>query len=112
MGCIPKAAAASATVAATAARPRQRLRTVTRTLHPGQDKTYVHHCAKGEQLIGSGHGVAFYRDTPPPESELRGLEVERTERHGRVVVHVHTSAKVGAHERVSIQIHALCRAGA
>lgn len=113
VGCVPKAATASASAPdSEGSGGALRLRAITRTLHPGQVKTFVHRCAKGERLVDSQHGVAFYRQTPPTRAELKGLEVARSNRRGRVVVRVRTDAKVGGHERVEIQIHALCRASA
>lgn len=112
IGCTPGTNFGSSSAATSSARPQgttTRQRTFTHTLHPHKDVTFTHRCAKGEELVDSAHGVAFYRKTPPTEKEMRGVEVERTERGGRVVVHVHTGTFAG--ERVALQIHAFCRAG-
>lgn len=105
VGCIPKAASASAAAGSTS---RLRQRTFTHALHPGQTKTFAHGCAKGERLASSEHGVGFYRDSPPAEAELKGLRVTRRDKGGRVVVQVRTGKMVGDDERAEIQIHALC----
>ncbi len=105
VGCIPKAASASA---ATGSTSRLRQRTFTHALHAGQTKTFAHGCAKGERLASSEHGVGFYRDSPPTEAELKSLRVTRRNKGGRVVVRVRTGRMVGDDERAEIQIHALC----
>jgi len=105
VGCIPKAASASAAAGSTS---RLRQRTFTHALHPGQTKTFAHGCAKGERLASSEHGVGFYRDSPPTEAELKSLQVTRRNKGGRVVVQVRTGRMVGDDERAEIQIHALC----
>ena len=107
VGCIPAAQSSAARAAGAAGGHHVHLRTITRTLRPGQTKTFVHHCAKGEKLIGSEHGVAFFSDSPPSKGELSKVTVERTQRRGRIVVHAKTGAFVT--DRVQLQIHAFCR---
>ena len=107
VGCVPKAAAGSAARAGSSS--KLRLRTITRAVHPGQTRTFVQRCAKGEDLVGSEHGVAFFRDTPPTAQELKELSVTRSERGGKVVVRVQAGPHVGDKEHVEIQVHALCR---
>ncbi|HEV7563188.1 MAG TPA: hypothetical protein VGO24_06760 [Solirubrobacterales bacterium] len=110
VGCIPKAPSASSAASGDQlAGAKVRQRTITRTLHAGQRRSFVHHCAKGEKLVGSAHGIGFYRPDPPSQKELKALEADRSERGGHVVVHVRTGAFEG--ERVVLQIHAFCRGG-
>jgi hypothetical protein len=104
VGCIPSAARSSA---AGADAHRLRLRSATHSLAPGQTKTFVHRCGKGEDLLEAHHGVAFYSAAAPGRAELAKVRVKRSERKGRIVVRASTGAFET--ERVKLQIHALCR---
>lgn len=104
VGCIPAPASSSAAAGSTR---RLRLRSSTRPLAPGQQKTFVQRCAKGEDLVGAEHGVAFYSAEPPSRAELAKVRVKRSQRRDRVVVRASTGAFET--ERVRLQVHAFCR---
>jgi hypothetical protein len=109
VGCIPQPRGQAALQTATAdAGGSGVVRTREMLLHPSRTVTASHRCRGGERLVRGVAGVLFHRRRPPTARELRDVTV--THRTGRRRVHarVRTGATVGDHERVTLQILAVC----
>jgi hypothetical protein len=105
VGCIPQPTGQTAT--ADAGGPGV-VRTREVRLHPSSRVTDSHRCRAGERLVHGVAGVLFHRRRPPTARELRDVTVtHRTGRH-RVHARVRTGPTVGDHERVTLQILAVC----
>jgi hypothetical protein len=105
VGCVPAASSSTAR----AAGGRHRLRTATRRLRRRAAHRFVHRCRSGERLDASLYGVAFHEAKPPTRRELRQLEVRHQRFRGRAVLRITTGKAVADDERVTVQLHALCR---
>ena len=104
VGCIPQPGGQAALQTATD--DTVRMREV--RLHPSRTVTRSHRCRGGERLVRGVAGVLFHRRRPPTARELRDVTVtHRTGQH-RVRARVRTGRTVGDHERVTLQILAVC----
>jgi hypothetical protein len=96
-----------------AAPAQRRTRDVVRTrevrLQPSRAVAYTHRCRKGERLTHEAAGVLFHRRRPPTRRELRDVTVAHEKAGQQVRVSVRTGPTVGDHERVTLQILAVCR---
>jgi hypothetical protein len=109
VGCIPQPKARAALQAATAqAGPRTVVRTRVMRLHVSRTVASSHHCQAGERLVRGLAGVRFHRERPPTARELRDVTVSHRIDGHRVRAHVRTGPTVGDHERVTLQIIAIC----
>ena len=79
-------------------------------LQPSRAATYSFGCRHGERLVRGFSGLLFDQSRPPSARQLR--EVSATERRvGQGLrVGVRTGRNVGTHDRVKLQITAICRA--
>jgi hypothetical protein len=109
VGCIPQPRSQAALQAATAqAGATSVVRTRTMRLGPSRTVRFSHRCRPGERLVRGLAGVRFHRERPPTARELRDVTVtHRTDDH-RVRARVRTGPTVGDHERVTLQILAVC----
>jgi hypothetical protein len=109
VGCIPRPKGQAALQAATAqAGASTVVRTRVMRLHPSRTVASSHRCRRGERLVRGLAGVRFHRERPPTARELRDVTVtHRTSGH-RVRARVRTGPTVGDHERVTLQILAIC----
>jgi hypothetical protein len=80
----------------------------TRRIRPGVELRVRHRCARGERLVSSGSGVAFFTQRPPSPATVKALE-HRHRRRGSVTwTHVAAPPGVGDDERVELQVTAIC----
>jgi hypothetical protein len=102
IGCIPL----NGTQAAQPSRV-DRIRKV--RLHPSQAAIYSDGCRHGERLVRGFAGVLFEQSRPPSLRQLG--EVTFTDRRvGQAIrVSVRTGRDIGSHERLELQITAICR---
>lgn len=102
VGCIPQPTQAA----------RRRGPGVIRTrelrLRPSRALTASHRCRDGERLTQGLAGVLFHRRRPPTARELRDVTVTHRRVGRRVRATVRTGPTVGDHERVTLQILAVC----
>jgi hypothetical protein len=107
IGCIPLNGAQAPQPKRGASRVN-RIREV--RLQPSHAATYSYGCRHGERLVRAFSGVLFDQSRPPSARQLR--EVSATERRvGQGLrVGVRTGRNVGTHDRVKLQITAICRA--
>ena len=106
IGCVPQPGGAAA-----AQDPSGGTRVRTRELELGPSRTVraTHRCRRGERLVRGTAGVLFHRDRPPTARELRDVDVRHHHGKTRVRARVRTGATVGDRERVTLQVHAVCR---
>jgi hypothetical protein len=78
-------------------------------LHPSQAAVYSDRCRRGERLVRGFAAVLFDQSRPPSLRQLR--EVAFTDRRvgEGIRVSVRTGRDVGSHDRVELQITAICR---
>jgi hypothetical protein len=109
VGCIPspRSQAARQTAAAQAGATSV-VRTRTTRLRPSRTVRRSHRCRRGERLVRGLAGVRFHRQRPPTARELRDVTVTHRTGGRRVRAHVRTGPTVGDHERVTLQILAVC----
>jgi hypothetical protein len=109
VGCIPRPSAQAASQTATAAAgPTHVVRTRTTRLRPSRTVRASHRCRRGERLVRGFAGVRFHRERPPTARELRDVTMTHRLRARRVNARVRTGPTVGDHERVKLQILAIC----
>jgi hypothetical protein len=109
LGCIPwPKGQAAPQIAATQASPTHVLRTRTMRLRASRTVTTSHRCKRGERLARGFAGVRFHRERPPTAGELRDLTMTHGRRGSRVHVRARTGPTVGDHERVTLQVLAVC----
>jgi hypothetical protein len=109
VGCIPQPKSQATLQTATArAGATTVVRTRTTRLHPSRTLTSSHHCRAGERLVRGLAGVRFHRERPPTARELRDVAVTHSTQDQRVRARVRTGPTVGDHERVTLQIIAVC----
>jgi hypothetical protein len=108
VGCIPQPGRAALRGAAAARRGSRVLRTREVRLRPSRAITASHRCRKGERLTRGLAGVLFHRRRPPTARELRDVTVTHRRVGQRVRASVRTGPTVGDHERVTLQILAVC----
>jgi len=110
VGCIPRPKGQAALQTATAAQAGSTtvVRTRTTRLHPSRTVNRTHRCRRGERLVRGLAGVRFHRERPPTAQELRDVTVTHRTRGRRVHARVRTGPTVGDHERVTLQILAIC----
>jgi hypothetical protein len=109
VGCIPwpKGQPVPQTATATAG-PRGVVRTRTMRLHPSRSVRASHRCRPGEHLVRGFAGVRFHRERPPTARELGEVIVTHRRAGRRVHARVRTGPTVGDHERVTLQVLAIC----
>ncbi len=107
IGCIPQLNGAKPPQAEQGTSGVDRIREV--RLHPSRAATYNDGCRHGERLVRGFSGVLFDQSRPPSPQQLR--EVTTTDRRvgEGIRVSVRTGRDVGEHERVELQITAMCR---
>jgi hypothetical protein len=105
VGCIPqpKGQTAAAKAGATTV-----VRTRTTRLRPSSTARLSHRCRRGERLVRGLSGVRFHRERPPTAREVRHVTVTHRTRGRRVHARVRTGPTVGDHERVTLQVLAIC----
>jgi hypothetical protein len=109
VGCIPQPRSQAALQTATAeAGATSVVRTRTTRLRPSRTVRGSHRCRRGERLVRGLAGVRFHRERPPTARELRDVTVTHRTRGRRVHARVRTGPTVGDHERVTLQILAVC----
>jgi hypothetical protein len=109
VGCIPKPRAQAALQTATdQAGATSVVRTRTTRLRPSRTVRSSHRCRRGERLVRGLAGVRFHRERPPTARELRHVTVTHRTLGRRVHARVRTGPTVGDHERVTLQILAVC----
>jgi hypothetical protein len=109
VGCIPQPRREAALQTATAqADATSVVRTRTTRLRPSRTVRRSHRCRRGERLVRGLAGVRFHRQRPPTARELRDVTVTHRTGGRRVRAHVRTGPTVGDHERVTLQILAVC----
>jgi hypothetical protein len=109
VGCIPQPKGQAALQTATAqAGATSVLRTRTTRLHPSRSVRGSHRCRRDERLVRGLAGVRFHRERAPTARELRQVTVTHRTRGRRVHARVRTGLTVGDHERVTLQILAIC----
>jgi hypothetical protein len=109
VGCIPQATGQPAPQAATADAGRSEfVRTREVPLRPSRTVISSHRGRGGERLVRGFAGVLFHRRRPPTARELRDVTVAHRTLGQRVRARVRTGATVGDHERVTLQILAVC----
>jgi hypothetical protein len=111
LGCIPAGGGGSrSTTAAPIARPgvpvEHRAKTV--KLAGRVTRTVTQRCARGEQLVGSWHALAFRTPAPPTLSLAGVVKLQRRVANGTVTVRVLTSEGVPAAARAEVQVGAVC----
>jgi hypothetical protein len=105
VGCIPESSGQAAMQTATAdAGASGLVRTREVRLRPSRTVTSSHRCREGERLVRGVAGVLFHRRRPPTARELRDVTVS----HRTVDRRVRAGATVADHERVTLQILAVC----
>jgi hypothetical protein len=104
VGCIPQPRAQAALQ--TGAAPSVRSRVV--RLRPSRIVKVSHRCRRGERLVRGFAGVRFHRERPPTARELRDVTATHRTRGRRVHARVRTGPTVADHERVTLQILAVC----
>jgi hypothetical protein len=108
VGCIPQPTRAALHTTA-ASRPHSGVvRTRELRLRPSLTLTSSHRCRKGERLTRGLAGVLFHRRRPPTARELRDVTVTHHKTGQRIRARVRTGPTVGDHERVTLQILAVC----
>lgn len=109
VGCIPwpKGQAAPQTATAQTAATSV-VRTRTTRLRPSRTVRSSHRCLPGERLVRGLAGVRFHRERPPTARELRDVTMTHRTRGRRVHARVRTGPTVGDHERVTLQVLAIC----
>jgi hypothetical protein len=107
VGCIAQRGR-TARAAATRRRPSHVVRTREVRLQPSRTVAYTHRCRQGERLTHEAAGVLFHRRRPPTARELRDVTVTDRKTDQRVRASVRTGPTVGDHERVTLQILAVC----
>jgi hypothetical protein len=110
VGCIPQPRSQAARQTATTAQAGATtvVRTRTTRLRPSRTVRGSHRCRRGERLVRGLAGVRFHRERPPTARELRDVTVTHRTRGRRVHARVRTGPTVGDHERVTLQILAVC----
>jgi hypothetical protein len=109
VGCIPQPRSQAARQTATAQGDATSVvRTRTTRLRPSRTVTGSRRCRRGERLTRGLAGVRFHREQPPTARELRHVTVTHRTRGRRVRARVRTGPTVGDHERVTLQILAVC----
>jgi len=109
VGCIPQPRGQAALQTATTDAGRSGfVRTREVRLHPSRTVTSSHRCRGGERLVRGVAGVLFHRRRPPTARELRDVTVTHRTGDHRVRARVRTGPTVGDHERVTLQILAVC----
>ena len=109
VGCIPQPRRQAALPTATAqAGPTSMVRTRTTRLLPSRTVRRSHRCRRGERLVRGLAGVRFHRQEPPTARERRDVTVTHRTRGRRMRARVRTGPTVGDHERVTLQILAVC----
>ncbi len=109
VGCIPQPGRPALRGAAAGRRGSGVVRTRELRLRPSHALTSSHRCRKGERLTRGLAGVLFHRRRPPTARELRDVTVTHRRVGQRVRATVRTGPTVGDHERVTLQILAVCR---
>ena len=100
IGCVRQPGGAAARGGGT------RVRTRELALGPSRTVRATHRCRRGERLVRGTAGVLFHRDRPPAARELRDVDVRHHRGKTRVRARVRTG---GDRERVTLQVHAVCR---
>ena len=77
-------------------------------LRPSRTLTASHRCRAGERLARGLAGVLFHRRRPPTTRELNDVSLTHHKVGRRIRAGVRTGASVGDHERVTLQILAVC----
>jgi hypothetical protein len=110
VGCIPqpRSQAAQQTVTTAQAGATSVVRTRTTRLRPSRTVRGSHRCRRGERLVRGLAGVRFHRERPPTARELRDMTVTHRRRGRRVHARGRTGPTVGDHERVTLQVLAVC----
>jgi hypothetical protein len=109
VGCVPQPRGqAAAQTAAAEAGATNVVRTRTTRLRPSRTVTSSHRCRRGERLVRGLAGVRFHRERPPTARELRDVTFTRRTRGRTVHARVRTGPTVGDHERVTLQLLAVC----
>ncbi len=78
-------------------------------LHPSRAATYNDGCRRGERLVRGFSGVLFDQSRPPSPQQLRKVTTTDHRVGEGIRVSVRTGRNVGEHERVELQITAVCR---
>jgi hypothetical protein len=99
-GCVNVTAAASGAAAV-------RLRARTRGVRPGSRMTASSRCRRGERQVRGGAAVLF--DSRPSRAELRDHDYRYTVGARRVRARLMAGRSVGDDERVTLQVHSVCR---
>jgi hypothetical protein len=109
LGCIPwpKGQPVPQTAAAQAG-PTHVVRARTMRLRPSRTVSASRRCQPGERLVRGFAGVRFHRERPPTARELREVTMTHRRRGRRVHARVRTGSTVGDHERVTLQVLAIC----
>ncbi len=105
VGCTSRDSVPAAPVQA---EPVHVLRTRELSLRPSRTVQRSHRCRSGERLVRGVAGVLFHREAPPTARELRDVTVSHRTGRRRVRATVETGRRVGDHERVTLQILAVC----
>jgi hypothetical protein len=109
VGCIPQPRTQAALQSATAQEGAASVvRTRTTRLRPSRTVRGSHRCRRGERLERGLAGVRFHRERAPTALELRHVTVTHRTRGRRVHARVRTGPTVGDHERVTLQVLAVC----
>jgi hypothetical protein len=78
-------------------------------LHPSQAATYSDGCRHGERLVRGFAGVLFDQSRPPSLRQLHGVTFTDRRVGQGIRVTVRTGREIGSHQRVELQITAICR---
>jgi hypothetical protein len=108
VGCIPQPRSAALRSSAARSRGSGVIRTRELRVHPSRTLTSSHRCRTGERLTRGLAGVLFHRRRPPTAGELRDVTVTHRKVDERIRAAVRTGPTVGDHERVTLQILAVC----
>ncbi len=106
IGCVPLNEP-TAPQAERGTSPVDRIRKV--RLHPSQAATYSQGCRHGERLVRGFSGVLFDQSRPPSPQQLREVTVTDRRVGQGIRVSVRTGRDLGEHEKVELQITAICR---
>jgi hypothetical protein len=95
--------------AALATRYRTHVRTT--RIRPGGVTRLRLGCARGERLVHSGYGVAFFTRRPPSPRVIKALEHHHRRTRSVSRTFVAAPPDVGDDERVELQVTAICARG-
>lgn len=109
LGCIPQPGGQAALRAPTRRRRSAVIRIREVRVHPTHTVAVSHRCRAGERLIRGFAAVLFHRRRPPTARELSDVTVSHRRVGQRVRARVSTGPTVGDHERVTLQVLAVCR---